>query len=110
MSALSDAVKHIQLSADNESDRQWGDEAAAELAKFEIMLDVCRRDKDALHYQLSQLKAERDGETEEFNAGYTAAQNGEPIENEPAHCPYDVWKVGCVWGKYQMQQAEKGTQ
>lgn len=32
MSALHEAVKHIQFSADNETDIKWGDDAAAELA------------------------------------------------------------------------------
>jgi hypothetical protein len=32
MSALLDAVKHIQYSADNENDVKWGNDAAAELA------------------------------------------------------------------------------
>lgn len=31
-------------------------EEQRQLAKFEIMLDVCKRDKDALRYQLNEAK------------------------------------------------------
>ena len=38
MSALDDAVKHIQYSADSEQDKKWGDEAAAELSALRARL------------------------------------------------------------------------
>jgi hypothetical protein len=44
-------------------------------------------------------------EVDEFNAGFDAAQRGEPIDNEPSHTPYDVWRVGWAWAKYQKEQA-----
>jgi len=47
------------------------------------------------------LEAERDGEVDEFNAGYDAARKGKPISAEPDGCKYDVWRIGWVWGDYQ---------
>lgn len=48
-------------------------EEQREIAKLEIQLDVCRRDKDALRYQLSEAKrkaAEQSVHLTAFGAGW----------------------------------------
>lgn len=46
------------------------------------------------------LKESTNAETDEFNAGYDAAQAGQPISTEPASTPYDHWRMGWVWGDF----------
>ena len=58
----------------------------------------------ALVEQIETLRRKQDEEAEEFNAGYEAAQRGESIESEPSRVPYDVWRVGWVWGDYQRRE------
>jgi hypothetical protein len=55
----------------------------------------------ALVDQIEALQRSQAAETDEFNAGYEAAQRGESIESEPSHTSYDVWRIGWVWGDYQ---------
>lgn len=43
MSALEDSVRHIEYSADNESDRQWAKEARAELAAQTAVIEAARK-------------------------------------------------------------------
>jgi hypothetical protein len=52
-----------------------------------------------------EMQRSQTEETDEFNAGFDAAQRGEPIVAEPNSTPYDVWRIGWVWGKYQKEQA-----
>ena len=52
-----------------------------------------------LQIEIAKLKREAAEEVEEFNAGYSAFEDGVPIENEPA-TKYDVWRIGWVWAQY----------
>ena len=43
MSALEDAVKHIEYSADSETDRKWATDARAELAALNAVIEAARK-------------------------------------------------------------------
>jgi len=78
----------------------------------EMTLDEwCARlpDDHRVNKDLAKLKAKRDAEIDEFNAGYKAAQEGKPESSEPHDTQCDVWLIGYAWCKYPDLKAEIGN-
>jgi len=62
----------------------------------------------ALLDEIDRLTKEYDEEVEQFNAGYEAAQNYQPIDNAPSfENDYDTWVVGWAWGNWNMGTENK---
>jgi DNA repair exonuclease SbcCD ATPase subunit len=65
MKELQDAVKHIQLSADNEADREWGEKAASQLKQLQAEKEHWLEQTNVLELALDSTKSYASGlETE----------------------------------------------
>ena len=65
---------------------------------------ACERDQwveraKELERQLAEARSNYDEEVAEFNAGYAAAEKGEP-DDEPCGLKHDVWRVGYAWAMH----------